>query len=85
MKLFEAKCMKALNELSKEEDLRPVLLTFSPISEGQLVKDGPIPNIYSKGNFLQQRELLYRVYKTDARLVRSILELTGLSPTDSHD
>ncbi|CAG9318241.1 TTLL5_3 [Blepharisma stoltei] len=85
LKYYEGKCTKVLNELSKEEDTRPILLTFSPVSENQLVKEGPIPNIYSKGNFLQQRELLYRVYKTDARLVRSVLEISGLSPTDSHD
>ena len=29
--------------------------------------------------------MLYRIFKTDARLVRSILDLSGFSATDSHD
>ena len=64
---------------------KPPLITFAPVSENQLVKDNIAFSTYTKGNFLQTKELLYRVLKTDARLVRSILEQSGFGYTDSHD
>ena len=86
---FEDKCKQALEELSQGGDFRPILITFSSVSENQLVRNGPPQNNYSKGNFLNYKELLYRVFKADARLVRSVLENTGCllytspSPRDS--
>lgn len=67
------------------EDSRPSLVAFSPITEEQLSKDPPQPSMYSKGGIYQTRDLLYRIFKTDSRLVRSILENSGFAPTDSHD
>ena len=58
---------------------------FTQVSEGQLVKGGPPQNSSSKGNYLHQSDLLYRVFKTDARLVRSVLENAGFAHTDSHN
>lgn len=60
-------------------------LKFSPISESQLLKTGPPSNTYSKGTFGLSRNLLYKVYKAEATLVRSILEASGFGYTDSHD
>lgn len=60
-------------------------LAFSPPSESQLVRDLAPQNTYSKGVYLLGQDLLYRVYQTDAKLVRSVLELTGFGATDSHD
>lgn len=67
------------------EDTRPPLITFAAVSEEQICKEPAAMNIYSKGNIYQYKDLLYRVYKTDARLVRSILENSGFNSTDSHD
>ncbi|OMJ67162.1 hypothetical protein SteCoe_35753 [Stentor coeruleus] len=67
------------------EDTRPPLITFTPITEEQLCKEAAPINIYSKGCFHQQNEMLYRVFKTDARLVRSILDCAGFVSTDCHD
>ena len=82
--ILEEKCKQTLQELSQGSDFRPLLISFSPVSENQLVRNGPPQNSYMKGNFLNHKELLYRVFKTDARLVRSVLENTGFSHTDSH-
>ena len=76
------KLRKILNEGLAD---KPPLINFSPVNENQLVKDSIAFSTYTKGNFLQTKELLYRVLKTDARLVRSILEQSGFAYTDSHD
>lgn len=81
----ELRCRELLERLQTESDYRPPLLTFMPVQEHQLLREAPPVNLYTKGNFLQQHELLYRVYKTDARLVRSTLEACGFHHTDSHD
>lgn len=67
------------------EDTRPPLIIFSPVTEEQLCKEAAPINIYSKGCFHQQNDLLYRVFKTDARLVRSVLDSAGFASTDCHD
>jgi tubulin polyglutamylase TTLL5 len=82
---FEERCRSLLNSLKKEADHRPTLITFYPINEVQLLNNTVPANTYSKGNFFVQKELTYRVHKSDARLVRSILEAVGFSYTDSHD
>lgn len=64
---------------------KPQLLKFFPVNEDQLVKDSISFSTYNKGNFMQNRDLLYRVLKTDGKIVRSILELCNFSYTDSHD
>lgn len=64
---------------------KPALIKFYPVKEDQLVKDTITFSTYNKGNFMQNRELLYRVLKTDGKIVRSILEMAGFFYTDSHD
>ena len=64
---------------------KPPLITFSKVSASQLVKDNLIFSAYSKGTSLQNKDLLFRLLKSDARLVRSVLEQAGFSYTDSHD
>ena len=73
---------KNLDENSEE---KPPLINFSPVNENQLVKDTIAFSTYAKGSFLQTKELVYRILKTDARLVRSILEQSGFGYTDSHN
>lgn len=76
------KMQKILSETPAD---KPPLITFAPVAENQIVKDNIALSTYTKGNFLQTKELLYRVLKTDARLVRSVLEVSGFGYTDSHD
>ena len=71
--------------LAESPSEKPPLISFSPVTESQLVKDSVAFSTYTKGNFLQTKDLLYRVLKTDARLVRSVLEQAGFGYTDSHD
>ena len=78
------KAIRYLHE-NHTEDSRPPLITFTAVNEEQLSKEAAPLNIYSKGCLYQQKDLLYRIYKTDARLVRSILENAGFNSTDSHD
>lgn len=85
LKSYENLCRKKLEDLKKEEDYRPSLVIYMPVSEHQLVKSTLPQNGYAKGNFSQPHDLLYRIYKTDARLVRSIFEASGFNYTDSHD
>ncbi|CAG9328553.1 unnamed protein product [Blepharisma stoltei] len=85
LKSHEVLCRQKLDEFKKEKDHRPLLVLFMPVSDHQLVKSALPQNSYSKGNFLQPHELLYKIYKTDAKLVRSIFEASGLYYTDSHD
>ena len=81
---FEKMMQKNLRK-NFPEDSRPSLVNFAPITEDQLCKDGPNSNMYSKGLLHQHKDLLYRVFKTDSKLVRSILETSGFTSTDSHD
>lgn len=67
------------------EDTRPSLITFSPVNEEQMCKEAAPLNFYSKGCLYQHKDLLYRVFNVEARLVRSILEAAGFTATDSHD
>lgn len=79
---FQDPLRRAVKESSPE---KPPLIVFSPVTEDQLVKDSVVFSAYTKNNFTQAKDLLYRVYKTDGKLVRSILEQAGFSYTDSHD
>jgi tubulin polyglutamylase TTLL5 len=60
-------------------------LEFSTVSENQLIKSSLPSNMFSRGSILSRRHLKYKVHKAEARLVRSILEMSGFSYTDSHD
>lgn len=61
------------------------LIKFFPVSEKQLVRDSVSLSTYSRSNTSQSKQLLYRVIKTDGKIVRSILELSGFTYTESHD
>ena len=82
---LDFKSAALLKELSSQIGLSEPPLTFTAPCESQLVRDVAPQNTYSKGTYLLGQDLLYRVYQTDAKLVRSVLELTGFSATDSHD
>ena len=74
-----------LSSLHPSPDSRPALLLFSPVKEHQLATESLPTHTYAKGKFLQQHQLLYRTYNSESLLVRSVLELAGFHPTDSHD
>lgn len=61
------------------------IINFKWIKESQLIKDGPPPITYSKSCYVEQGDLLYKMLKTDGKLIRSILEANGFSHTDGHD
>lgn len=82
---FQDRCKSLLNSLKKEAELRPALVHFYAVNETQLLSSSVPTSTYAKGNFILQKDLTYRVHKSDARLVRSILEASGFSYTDSHD
>ena len=61
------------------------IIKFFPVNEKQLVRDSVSLSTYSRSNTAQSKQLLYRVIKTDGKIVRSILELSGFTYTESHD
>lgn len=61
------------------------IINFKTIKESQIMKDGPPALTYSKSAYVDQGELLYKMLKTEGRLIRSVLEVHGFSHTDSHD
>lgn len=83
--LFNAKCAKALKLYTPVPDPRPKLLQFSPLMENSLTKELITSNSYSKSNYLCGKDLLYRVFNTENKLVRSILENAGFKYTEAHD
>ena len=84
LQTFEKRMQKYLRK-NFPDDSRPNLVNFAAITEDQMCKEGPPSTMHSKGILYQQKDLLYRVFKTDSRLVRSILETSGFASTDSHD
>ncbi|OMJ83252.1 hypothetical protein SteCoe_15839 [Stentor coeruleus] len=71
-------------KLGDSEDFKPPLITLTPITEDQLIKDTVPTNTYSKGNSGSTHQLLYKIFKADAKLIRSVLESSGFFYTESH-
>lgn len=67
----------------KEPQEKSSLTQFYPIDSFQLLKDSVLSSICPKHYIC--KELTYKLYKTEARLVRSILEQSKFTYTDSHD
>jgi tubulin polyglutamylase TTLL5 len=82
---YHQRVSESIRRIGKEPLDKPPLIRFEPVTEGQLVKESLFFTAYTKTAYLQPQELVYRLYKTEGRLVRSILELSGFSYTDSHD
>ena len=61
------------------------LLWFKNIKESQLVTTTATGPSYSKSYHWDQTELLYKLLKCDAKLVRTVLETNGFRYTESHD
>jgi hypothetical protein len=55
------------------------------VKESQLVTTTASGPSYSKSYHCDQTELLYKVLKADAKLIRSMLETNGFRSTESHD
>ena len=66
-------------QVQKLNDEKSQFVHFNPISESQLIKEP------AHARPLYSKDLCYKLHKTEARLVRSILENSGFSYTDSHD
>lgn len=78
--------VEPLKKLSCENGTeKPPLIIFSPVTESQLVKESLFFAAYTKVAYTQPKEMLYKLYKTEGKLIRSVLELAGFSYTDSHD
>jgi hypothetical protein len=41
--------------------------------------------MYSKGNSQKKKDLLYKTYKSDPKLVKTTLEMQNFRYTDTHD
>lgn len=70
-------------KLGEIDEIKPPLIKLDTIKESQLIKEGIPINTYLKG-FPNTCQLSYKIFKTEARLVRSILENSGFFYTDSH-
>lgn len=81
----DTEMMQVLRDITVLPDTRPPLVRFLPVRESQLVRENPAVSLYAKANCVSGRELVYKMHKSEGRLVRSVLELAGFTVTDSHD
>ena len=77
-------CQKALYLYTPCPDPRPRLMHFNSLKEASSPKDSIPQNSYSRCNFIGGKELLYKCYNSDNKLVRSTLENAGFKYTDAH-
>ena len=80
----DEKFEQLLWKIGESDDLKPPMIELEVINENQLIKDGIPISTYLKG-FPNTCQLTYKIFKTEARLVRSILENSGFFYTDSHN
>ena len=71
-------------KIGESDDLKPPIIQLEVINDSQLIKEGIPISTYLKG-FPNTCQLSYKLFKTEARLVRSILENSGFFYTDSHN
>ena len=71
-------------KIGESDDLKPPMIQLEVINENQLIKEGIPISTYLKG-FPNTCQLTYKIFKTEARLVRSVLENSGFFYTDSHN
>lgn len=60
-------------------------LVFKNITEKQLVTNTMQFNGYQKSYHIENSELLYKMLRFDNKLIRSMLENAGFTPTESHE
>ena len=60
-------------------------LHFKMIKETQLVSNSLSGPSYAKSYHCESTELIYKLLKCEAKLVRSVLEANGFRNTESHD
>ncbi len=64
----------------------PQLINFKAIKDNQMVNSQVPTQNYSKSySAIESSELLYKIFRGETKLVRSILEANGFSHTESHD
>lgn len=74
--------------LQSTESYHPQIVSFKPIRENQLVSNQSVPTLnYANKvyNNNESTELLYKIFRGETRLVRSVLENNGFQHTESHD
>lgn len=72
---------------SKSSGIKPYqeFIHFKPIKEHQVVSGPVSTHLYARGPTTDYSELLFKLVKCDARLVRSTLESYGFTYTEAHD
>lgn len=64
----------------------PPLVQFRAIRENQLIRESAPTQAFASGYTpIESSELLYKIFRGETRLVRSILEQSGFAYTESHD
>ena len=64
----------------------PSFVYLKPIKENQLISShAPVLGYAKSYSALENSDLLYKLFRGETRLVRSILEANGFSYTESHD
>ena len=83
---FETKFKKLLHEIEDQNKQSTTYLSIIPITEEGIIRDAMPPTQFAtKNSQCATPELLYRMYKSECRLVRSILEFNKFSITETHD
>ena len=84
--MLEERSRNLLEEVKQGVKSIPKYLTIYPINENQVINKVPAQNLYAKGQQTHAvHNLLYRVFKSESKLLRSILEFNGFHLTESHD
>lgn len=60
-------------------------LTFKQITKNQLLHNPPPQMAYAKSCLVDNSDLLYKIFRGDTKLVRSILEANHFQHTESHE
>ena len=84
--MLEERSRSLLEEVKQGVKSIPKYLTIYPVNENQVISKVPAQNLYAKGQATHAvHNLLYRVFKSESKLLRSILEFNGFHLTESHD
>jgi hypothetical protein len=58
---------------------------FKPIKENQLTSNALPTTAYAKSYHVENSELLYKIFRGETKLVRSLLEANSFAYTESHE
>jgi len=62
-------------------------IQFKPLKDSSILMREGMPLPSQKSNYLgdSSHELLYKLVKTDGKLIRTVLEANGFNSTEGHD